>query len=260
MGDLACRPSPRNAGRTPGPTTWCCRGTKPAGLPACRDRLTADDRQPSTARSTGCACIWRSPKSAAECFPPLFKRQIDVGNLRPCAGEAVAHLNHLHAIGAGAPRAAGRRRVDLLRLARDTAARQGDRAGAECGMALATRTPSRDRRRNGHGRQPAQARRHGHQRAEKTFSGLLRWADEPFAIVVCIVIVLFLAISQMIRLLCASAAALCACRCALRVWRGKRSGPQKRPCSSRPTHRAARDRDSSMTMVNNAMGRGAFGT
>jgi len=40
------------------------------------------------------------PKSAAECFPPLFKRQIDVGTYGLALVEAVAHLNHLHAIGA----------------------------------------------------------------------------------------------------------------------------------------------------------------
>ncbi|PWK60261.1 MBL fold metallo-hydrolase [Roseicyclus mahoneyensis] len=40
------------------------------------------------------------PKTAAECFPPLFKRQIDSGTYGLALVEAVAHLNHLHAIGA----------------------------------------------------------------------------------------------------------------------------------------------------------------
>lgn len=38
-------------------------------------------------------------KTAAECFPPLYKRQIDEGTYGLALVEAVAHLNHLHAIG-----------------------------------------------------------------------------------------------------------------------------------------------------------------
>jgi glyoxylase-like metal-dependent hydrolase (beta-lactamase superfamily II) len=40
------------------------------------------------------------PKTAAECFPPLFKRQIDAGTYGLALVEAVAHLNHLFAAGA----------------------------------------------------------------------------------------------------------------------------------------------------------------
>jgi glyoxylase-like metal-dependent hydrolase (beta-lactamase superfamily II) len=40
------------------------------------------------------------PKTAAECFPPLFKRQIDGGTYGLALVEAVAHLNHLLATGA----------------------------------------------------------------------------------------------------------------------------------------------------------------
>ena len=40
------------------------------------------------------------PKTAAECFPPLYKRQIDEGTYGLALVEAVAHLNHLLAIGA----------------------------------------------------------------------------------------------------------------------------------------------------------------
>ncbi len=40
------------------------------------------------------------PRTAAECFAPLFKRQIDSGTYGLALVEAVAHLNHLHALGA----------------------------------------------------------------------------------------------------------------------------------------------------------------
>ena len=39
-------------------------------------------------------------KTAAECFPPLFKRRIDAGTYGLALVEAVAHLNHLLALGA----------------------------------------------------------------------------------------------------------------------------------------------------------------
>ena len=39
-------------------------------------------------------------KTAAECFTPLFKRRIDAGTYGLALVEAVAHLNHLHALGA----------------------------------------------------------------------------------------------------------------------------------------------------------------
>ncbi len=40
-----------------------------------------------------------SPKTAAECFPPLFKRRITEGTYGLALVEAVAHLNHLHHAG-----------------------------------------------------------------------------------------------------------------------------------------------------------------
>jgi glyoxylase-like metal-dependent hydrolase (beta-lactamase superfamily II) len=40
------------------------------------------------------------PKTAGDCFAPLFKRQIDAGTYGLALVEAVAHLNHLFAIGA----------------------------------------------------------------------------------------------------------------------------------------------------------------
>ena len=40
------------------------------------------------------------PRTAAECFPPLFKRTIDEGTYGLALVEAVAHLNHLFTIGA----------------------------------------------------------------------------------------------------------------------------------------------------------------
>jgi hypothetical protein len=40
------------------------------------------------------------PKTAAECFPPLFKRKIDSGTYGLALVEAVAHLNHLLTLGA----------------------------------------------------------------------------------------------------------------------------------------------------------------
>ncbi len=41
-----------------------------------------------------------APRSAAECFAPLFKRQIDAGTYGLALVEAVAHLNHLLRLGA----------------------------------------------------------------------------------------------------------------------------------------------------------------
>ena len=40
-----------------------------------------------------------TPRTAAECFPPLFKRTIDGGTYGLALVEAVAHLNHLHHAG-----------------------------------------------------------------------------------------------------------------------------------------------------------------
>ncbi|SEP79560.1 Glyoxylase, beta-lactamase superfamily II [Thalassovita taeanensis] len=39
------------------------------------------------------------PRTAVECFPPLFKRTIDFGTYGLALVEAVAHLNHLHQTG-----------------------------------------------------------------------------------------------------------------------------------------------------------------
>jgi len=39
------------------------------------------------------------PRSAVECFPPLFRRPIDEGVFGLALVEAVAHLNHLHRAG-----------------------------------------------------------------------------------------------------------------------------------------------------------------
>ena len=40
-----------------------------------------------------------TPKSAGECFQPLFKRKIGAGEYGLALVEAVGHLNHLHQIG-----------------------------------------------------------------------------------------------------------------------------------------------------------------
>ena len=37
-----------------------------------------------------------TPRVAADCFPPLFKREIDEGTFGLALVEAIAHLNHLH--------------------------------------------------------------------------------------------------------------------------------------------------------------------
>ena len=41
----------------------------------------------------------QTPRTAAECFAPLFMREIDEGTYGLALGEAVAHLNHLHRAG-----------------------------------------------------------------------------------------------------------------------------------------------------------------
>jgi len=41
----------------------------------------------------------KTPKTAAQCFPPLFKRTIDAGTYGLALVEAVAHLNHLYQAG-----------------------------------------------------------------------------------------------------------------------------------------------------------------
>jgi hypothetical protein len=40
-----------------------------------------------------------APRTAAECFAPLYKREIDAGTYGLALVEAVAHLNHLFARG-----------------------------------------------------------------------------------------------------------------------------------------------------------------
>lgn len=45
-------------------------------------------------------CHLAEPKTAAECFAPLFKRKIDHGTYGLALVEAVAHLNHLYQSGA----------------------------------------------------------------------------------------------------------------------------------------------------------------
>jgi glyoxylase-like metal-dependent hydrolase (beta-lactamase superfamily II) len=45
------------------------------------------------------AHLSNGPRTAAECFPPLFKREIDAGTYGLALVEAVAHLNHLLALG-----------------------------------------------------------------------------------------------------------------------------------------------------------------
>jgi glyoxylase-like metal-dependent hydrolase (beta-lactamase superfamily II) len=50
------------------------------------------------------AHIARAPRSAAECFAPLFKREIEDGAYGLALAEAVAHLNHLRARGEAAAR------------------------------------------------------------------------------------------------------------------------------------------------------------
>ncbi|QYX57471.1 MBL fold metallo-hydrolase [Roseovarius sp. SCSIO 43702] len=47
------------------------------------------------------------PRTAAECFGPLFKRRIDAGTYGLALVEAVAHLNHLHQAGRVTRRARG---------------------------------------------------------------------------------------------------------------------------------------------------------
>jgi len=49
-----------------------------------------------------------APRTAVECFAPLFKRRIDAGTYGLALVEAVAHLNHLHKLG----RITRRRRAD----------------------------------------------------------------------------------------------------------------------------------------------------
>ena len=52
-----------------------------------------------------CDCDWlqdhlHEPRTAADCFAPLFKRKIGAGEYGLALVEAVAHLNHLLAQGA----------------------------------------------------------------------------------------------------------------------------------------------------------------
>lgn len=67
------------------------------GLPA-RMRQLIDNHHGALDRLR--AHLATGPCSAAECFAPLFKRRIDAGTYGLALVEAVAHLNHLHALGA----------------------------------------------------------------------------------------------------------------------------------------------------------------
>ncbi|WP_461427561.1 MBL fold metallo-hydrolase [Gymnodinialimonas sp.] len=66
------------------------------GLPARMDQLI--DNHHGALKHLR-AHIAKGPCSAAECFPPLFKRTIDGGTYGLALVEAVAHLNHLHQLG-----------------------------------------------------------------------------------------------------------------------------------------------------------------
>jgi hypothetical protein len=56
----------------------------------------------------------RAPRTAAECFAPLFKREIDAGTYGLALVEAVAHLNHLLNAGRGDPHGARGRGMALV--------------------------------------------------------------------------------------------------------------------------------------------------
>ncbi len=66
------------------------------GLPA-RMRQLIDNHHGALDRLR--AHLALAPATAAECFPPLFKRKIDEGTYGLALVEAVAHLNHLLALG-----------------------------------------------------------------------------------------------------------------------------------------------------------------
>jgi hypothetical protein len=67
------------------------------GLPD-RLRQMIDNHHGALARLH--AHLASGPKTAVQCFPPLFKREIDAGTYGLALVEAVAHLNHLFATGA----------------------------------------------------------------------------------------------------------------------------------------------------------------
>jgi glyoxylase-like metal-dependent hydrolase (beta-lactamase superfamily II) len=56
----------------------------------------------------------KAPRTAAECFAPLYKREIDAGTYGLALVEAVGHLNHLLALGEVTREAARRRRMALV--------------------------------------------------------------------------------------------------------------------------------------------------
>lgn len=66
------------------------------GLPA-RMRQLIDNHHGALARLRD--HLGKGPCSAADCFPPLFKRKIDGGTYGLALVEAVAHLNHMHRLG-----------------------------------------------------------------------------------------------------------------------------------------------------------------
>jgi glyoxylase-like metal-dependent hydrolase (beta-lactamase superfamily II) len=67
------------------------------GLPD-RLRQMIDNHHGALARLH--AHLASGPKTAVQCFPPLFKREIDAGTYGLALVEAVAHLNHLFVTGA----------------------------------------------------------------------------------------------------------------------------------------------------------------
>jgi hypothetical protein len=71
----------------------------PAGPQAALHRVArppaADDRQSRRRAGAACAAPGQAPRTAAECFAPLYKREIDAGTYGLALVEAVAHLNHL---------------------------------------------------------------------------------------------------------------------------------------------------------------------
>ncbi|MEM7721834.1 MAG: MBL fold metallo-hydrolase [Pseudomonadota bacterium] len=66
------------------------------GLP---DRLTQLIRNHDHALDRLRAHLAEAPRTAADCFPPLYKRSIDAGTYGLALVEAVGHLNHLHRLG-----------------------------------------------------------------------------------------------------------------------------------------------------------------
>lgn len=66
------------------------------GLPARLAEITASHEE----ALFRLRALLAEPRTAVECFPALFRRRIDSRTLGLALVEAVAHLNHLHALGA----------------------------------------------------------------------------------------------------------------------------------------------------------------